>query len=202
MNNNRLTIVQQQRHAIGLVQEGIATKQGKTVMEQVPLVNITSPAVIQQELQFVSTTSNYKFNFGSRAPQPSATLNNQVLGDNDIFACYGIQVLIGTGANANNRQYSSIGVAPDDNSLYNGEMQIRYESNQSVIKIPMQNFQEANTLDGIKNLSGFIFLNPIRITSGQLATYDVQIIFPNISSLSISSDTFISVRLHGALGQA
>lgn len=202
MNNNRKTLVDQQRTAIELIQGGMKDQNGDTVFSPVGLANITAPSIIRQEIQFVNTRETYKFQFGSKAPQASASLNNVVLGDNDIFAAYGMQILLGYGADASDRSYVSAGLAPDDNSLYNGTAAIQYESNRSVVNVPMQSFKEDNLLNGMQNLSGFIYINPIRVTSGQLATYNVIVELPDISALTITPDLFISVIMHGALGQA
>ena len=200
MRSDQQALTRAQRFAYDVLTTGIKDATGKYIIDPVPPVNQTIPAVIMQELPFTAAAAtNLVFRFGSNAPQPTGILNNRVLGDNDIMAIYGVQVLYGVGANANNRVYNTLGVTPADDSIYNGFMQIQYENKQRTTLLDMNQFRDASPRDG---LTGFAFINPIPVLTGRLGTFEVTIQFPNITGLVITANSFISVRLHGALGRA
>lgn len=67
--------------------------------------NISAPAKIIQETPFVNTKQLFEFQFGTSAPVGTAALHNVILGQNNAFVVVGFQVMIGYGANANNRTY-------------------------------------------------------------------------------------------------
>jgi len=189
---SRLDIQRAQRHAFQTLKT--ATGRIKSVKPQ----SISMPATIQQEVSLVNTTSNYRLEFGSDAPARTAVLNNIILGDNDIFVTYGIQILLGEGANANNRIYRSTGITPDDDSLYNGELKLKFESSEWVHTMSTRLFREEGEFFPY---NGFQLINPQRIVTGRLATYEATLDLRDISGLTISGDLFIAVILHGAIGR-
>jgi hypothetical protein len=198
MKYDQLALQQAQRYAFETLAAGI-TNADNSVIKPAP-VNITMGAMLIQELAYTNSGSPYLFQFGNQAPVGTSTLNNVVLGNNNAMIVYGIQILIGIGANANNRIYQSTGVTQNDNSIYNGQLQLSLESNQPIQKMDMQQFYE----EGPNNtFMGFQFINPMRNVTGKLSRFEVAIVLPNsISALTLTSNLFISVRLHGALGLA
>lgn len=177
---------------------------------------ITMPAVIQQELAFTNATSQYVFNFGSDAPsaadglQLTPQLANITLGRNNTFAMYGIQVLIGTqnttpAGSVVGRIYQSRGILAPQFALYTGTMSMKVESNLPVTQIPMMQFLETgNFLQfDMEQSQGLLLTNPQRILSGQISTLQVIIDLNPLNAMAtIGTNVVISVRLHGALGQA
>lgn len=185
--------------AFNALKDGISTANGTVI--RVAENNITAPATIEQEQAFVNTANNYIFEFGTAAPAPSATLNNVILGQNNAFVVSAIQVLLGYGANANNRVYYSRGFTSSDNSIYVGaQAQMNIESNSPVQKMPMNGFyEEGDFING----SGIVPIKPLRVVTGLVSKFQFQINFNNsISALTLSSNLFIRVILHGALGLA
>jgi len=185
--------------AFNALRDGIATANGTVI--KVGENNITAPATIEQEQPFLNTANNYIFEFGTAAPAPSATLNNIILGQNNAFVACAIQVLLGYGETANNRVYYSRGFTASDNSLYVGaQAQGNIESNSPVQKMPMLGFyEEGDFING----SGIVPIKPLRVVTGLVSKFQYQINFNNpISALTLSSNLFIRVILHGALGLA
>ncbi len=161
---------------------------------------ISLPAQMVQELSFVNTKESWKFEFGSKSPVGTATLGNITIGDNDIFAFYGIRILLGEGANQVSRVYRSRGPLSGDNSLYNMTATMKFESNEDVQNIDMNNFYEEGDMH---QYAGFTLINPIRVVSGRLGKMTFTISAQNsISALTLSSNMYISVRLIGAIGTA
>src|SRR3990167_3834754 len=64
--------------------------------------NITIPARLVQEQAFINTQNIFTFDFSQNAPIGTAALNNVRLGINQTAVVYGIQLLQGQGAAANN----------------------------------------------------------------------------------------------------
>ncbi len=185
--------------AYDALKNGIYTASGALI--KVNDKNITAPATIEQEQAFTNTANQYTFEFGTPAPQPSSTLNNVLLGQNNAFVVSAVQILLGYGANANNRVYYSRGFTASDESIYSGaQSQMNIESNTPVQKFPMLAFKEEG--DFI-NGSGIVPVKPLRVVTGLIAKFQFQINFNNsISTLTLSSNLFIRVILHGALGLA
>ncbi len=171
----------------------------KTSAFKLPRVNITSPAVIRQELAFTNATNPLRFEFGSNARAPTAVLNNIRLGENDVFAMVGIMVEYGIGANANTRQYAATGNTNIDDSLYNGELSVQFESNKPIAKMPMSIFREEGQKE---TYSGLVLDVPRRVFSGRLSSLQLEISLPNITGLAITPNSFPAVSLFGVLGQA
>lgn len=162
--------------------------------------NITAEAELCQEQAFVNTQNSYNFEFGTNAPDKTAALNNIILGQNNAFIIIGFRVLLGYGANGNNRRYVSRGFTQDDESLYSAQGAMTLESNTPVQKISMRGFKEQG--DYI-NGSGFMSVKPLRILTGTVSKFQFNITFLNpITALTLSSNLFISVRPVGALGLA
>ncbi len=79
-------------------------------------------------------------------------------------------------------------------------MQMNIESQTPVAKFPMLAFREEG--DFI-NGSGIVPIKPLRVLTGLVSKFQVQINLNNtINALTLSSNLFIRVILHGALGLA
>lgn len=170
-----------------------------------PGLNVTAPAEIIQEQPFVNTVNQYTFDFSLTAPVPSATLNNRLLGKNNRFQSYGIKILIGEGSNANNRIYRSRGVIQNDDSLYNSNIAVKYEQSTYQDFIIGRNFRDVVNAgaDEYGETSGLVLINPQRVSNGSMGVYQVLLTLNNsISTLVLTPNLFISVRLVGAIGQA
>lgn len=176
-------------------------KQGVGKIDAVPDGKITMPASIQQELAYVNTNSRYRFRFGSDAPDASTALSNKKLGDNDVIAVYGVQVLYGynSGVDKTNREYRAYGVTPSDNALYNGELQMNFESTTPVAFMELLSFKDERVWNGNNGLN---LINPIRIITGDMSKFDVVLDLDDISGLTLTANAYIMVKLHGALGRA
>ena len=203
-----------ERHAYDTLRN--PNKYGLPNLFKVPPKSITAPAHLIQELPWVNTVSTFNFQFGSSAPQPVLAtfpqLNNLLLGENDVFAMYGIEVCFGfnsvslpqAGAIAG-RVYSSRGTNAQDYALYTGQMQISIESNTPIQKISTKEFLETGNIFqyDMQQGQGFMLLNPLRVFSGRISTFQVQINLQPINTLTtLSPNSVVSVRLHGALGLA
>lgn len=168
-------------------------------------LNVTMPMNLVQEIPWVNTTQNNNFDFSINAPaQVPGTNNNVILGQNNVFVCYGIQILFRDGASSANGVYRSFGNTPNDDSLYNSVVSIRMEQSTLIDKVNGQNFRDVpNAVTEFNALDGMLLINPVRIVSGKLGTFMLSINLLNpISALVISASQFISVRLRGAYGQA
>lgn len=176
---------------------------GKTTVPSVPEYNITSPAILQQEQPFNNATSRYIFDYSQNAPIRvigAAGLNNVVIGQNDIFGCYGIQVALGVGNVLQGRVYNSFGTLATDDTLYSGELLMKWASTEPVEQFPMQIFREIGAAPG--GYAGFQFIRPIRKWVGSVSTVEVTIDIPNLTGIVLTADQFLRVTLHGALGVA
>lgn len=162
---------------------------------------ITSPASLIQELPLTPATNLLVFNFGNNAPQPTQVLNNFLLGENDIFCIYGYQLLIGQGATITNRIYRAFGPSVQDNAPYNSQLRLQLESN---IAMKLIDTKQMRKEDGTKTdqYDGAIVVNPLRVITGRVATFQVQIVMPDVSTTVFTPNLFVSMRLLGVLGQA
>lgn len=198
MRHDRLALQRAQRHAYKVLAAG-----DREVFSPVPDSNITIPAILRQEQAWIVGTGRiFEFNFGSSqlAAAPSPVLNNVLFGDNDIVSVYGARVMFGQGANAINRNYFTTGIAGDDDSLYNGTLSLSLESTQPVESMQMRDFRDEEPFG---EYAGMQLTNPQRTLSGQLAKIRVEIDLLNSpAGLAFTADTFLSVELHVALGQA
>jgi|ERR1700722_159174 len=171
----------------------------------VPPKLTSSPGMIIQELPWTNAVSTYSFNFSQNGPQQTPGVNNNVnLQKNDVFAIYGIQVLFGTGTNSADFIYRSHGVLPADDALYNSVFSVQTESSTYIDKMAGQFFRDnpANSNEYFGEI-GLQIINPIRIVTGELGKFNVIITILNpISSLVLSANTVVSMRLHGVYGQA
>lgn len=168
-------------------------------------LNVTMPIKLVQETPWINTTQSFQFDFSINAPvQVPGVNNNVILGQNNVFAPYGIQLLFGDGANAANRIYRSRGITPNDDSLYNSLISIRFEQSTLVDKVQGQDFRDVETgVNEAYSDNGLVLINPIRIVSGKLGTFSMFVTLLNpIAALPISANQFISARLVGCFGQA
>lgn len=189
-----------QRRGMQVLMQGLDQGPDGAPIKGVSMESISGPAIIQQELQFVSTSSIYTFSYANTAPAPTAELNNVRLGQNDIMSIYGIQIRYGIGANRNNRVYRSSGLTPDDNSLYTGLISVEYEATKPQFNMPTKTYLDEDTL--IDPYAGFEFINPQRIITGYLANFNLIISLPDISGLVITADSYIQVALHGMVSRS
>lgn len=204
---NALTAAAVAKHA------GIGEIEGKPVLKKQIVKNkhyvqpklTSSPGMIIQELPWVNTTQQFTFDFSQNGPpQVPGVNNNTTLSKNDVFAIYAIQILFGTGTNSASFVYRSHGVFPADDSMYNSTLQIKTESSTYVDKMDGQFFRDnpANSNEYFGEI-GMQIINPVRIVSGELGVFTVNLVLKNpIAALVISANTVISMRLHGVYGQA
>jgi len=198
MRFDRLALQRAQRHAYKVLKAG-----SRGAFSPVPDSNITIPAILRQEQAWlVGTGQRYEFNFGSSqlAAAPTPLLNNVLFADNDVVSVYGIRIYFGLGANAINRQYFTTGIAGDDDSLYNGTIALSLESTQPVENMQTRDFRDEELFS---EYAGMQLTNPQRTLSGQLSKIRVEIDLLNSpAGLAFTANTFLSVELHIALGQA
>ena len=164
----------------------------------------TSPAMLVQETPWVNTTTSFNFDFSVNGPALAPGVNNNVkIGMNDLFAVYGIQVLLATGTNPASFVYRAHGVLAADDAVYNSIVSIKTESSTYVDKIPGQYFRDfGSNANEYYGDVGMQLMNPIRIVNGRLGVFTVTIDVLNLTSaLVISANTQISMRLHGVYGQ-
>ena len=202
-----------QRHAYNTLKT--PEKFGLPNLFKVSPKSITAPAHLIQELAWQNTVSTYNFQFGSNAPNPVIAtfpqLNNVLLGENDVYAIYGIELCFGfssvplpSAGSIVGRVYSSRGNVPADYSLYTGLLNISIESDNPIQNISTKEFLETgNALQyDMQQGQGFMILNPQRIITGRISKFQVQINLQAINSLTLSGNAVVSCRLHGALGLA
>jgi hypothetical protein len=164
--------------------------------------SITCPSALIQELPLDGTTNTLSFVFNQNAPPQSPTLNNILLGVNDVFVMYGIQVLFGVGAVGVSRQYYTHGLLAADNALYQGSnMAIQFEQNQAVKNIDMTEFKYDETTD-FKPEEAITLINPLRLLTGRLGTWTVSINMQSLTGLTFTPNAYVRVALRGVLGQA
>jgi len=171
----------------------------------VPAKLTTSPGMLIQELAWTTTTTTFNFDFSINGPGLIAgTNNNSKIGKNDIFAVYGMQILLATGTNPASFIYRSHGVLATDNAVYNSTISIKTEASTYIDKIEGQYFREMGTnANEFYGEMGMQLVNPIRIVSGELGVFEVRVQIKNsTAALVISTNTLISMRLHGVYGQA
>lgn len=174
---------------------------GRVIPEVLP-ETVSMDAALVQEQAFTTAASTYRFDFTPNSPAATAVLNNVRMGQNDVFGAYAIEMLLGYGANANNRVYRHRGVTPDDESIYAGELTIKYESQEPVLKMNTRQFKSVGLDPTTFNpYGGWQFITPFRIVTGYLAVHEVIITLPSIAALTLSSDLFISLRFHGAISR-
>ena len=207
MKYDQIALQRSQRHAYDTMARPVMTgPDGKTFKNpyKVSEVNITEPAILIQEQAFVNTLNNFTFDFSQTAPVATAALNNVLLGTNNIFVIYGIQLLLGEGATGNNRVYRSFGVTPNDESIYNSVLSLTLEQSNVIANMDGQQFRDFDTSPlNFWNTAGMVLINPQRILTGRLGIFKINISLINsIAGLALTANTFLSVRLHGALGQA
>lgn len=169
-----------------------------------PENQITMSAQLIQELPYTNAVDSFKFNFSATAPPTSPTLGNVTLGKTQVFAIYAVQLLIGQGATANNRIYRSRGITVDDDSIYNSTFQMKVETNTYIDDLNGHQFRDVGTnANEFWAEAGMTLINPIRVVNGELGTFNCSInLLNSISTLTLTANLFLSLRLHGALGQA
>lgn len=203
MNHDQQALRQAQVSVFDNLGEKAVDADGNTIIPSVPLYNITSPAILRQEQPYNNTVSRYIFEFRSNGPAATigaAGLSNVLMGDNDIFGMYGIQVEIGVGNNLQGRVYNAFGTTANDNTIYSGQLTFRQASREPVENFPMTIFRDAT--GNVGDYQGFQFIRPIRKWVGSLDTVEVGINIPNLTGLVMTANQFLRVTLHGALGVA
>lgn len=166
--------------------------------------SVSIAGTLVQEQPFTNQTNTFVFDFSINAPVATAALGNVVLGKNNVMSIYAIQLLIGEGANANTRIYRSRGLTPNDDSIYNSFWQMKMEQSTLIDKMNGQNFRDVGTnANEFWSEAGLYLINPQRLISGELGTFQVSInLINSIAGVVLSPNLFLSVRLHGAFGQA
>lgn len=198
--SKEIVFFQSQRRAFDVLANP-TLKDGSPNKNYVRPESITIPSILIQEQQLTNANNTYSFNFGTKSIDGTDVLNNVILGDNDIAVVYGIQVLLGQGATKNIRQYRAYGPSVQDNVVYNGLMSIKLEQNTLVNKMDMISFRkEHGTFQD--QWDGAIAINPLRIVTGRVSTFSVNVDLPKVNGLTFTPNLFISVRLLIALGQA
>lgn len=163
--------------------------------------DITVPAKLVQEQQLTNGTNVYTFDFSAQAPQPSATLNNILLGKNQVAAVYGIQFYLGIGSTASNRAYYTYGALAADNVFYNGTTKVVYEQSSFIVNISNDEYYKYDGVNRDQD-DGLVLIQPLRVISGELGINQVVVTLPSVSGLTFTSNLYMSCRLHIALGQA
>ncbi len=207
MRVDQQALMEAQRRAYNnLAQEKNTMPDGSVVRNPyfTPPNKITMGAQIIQEIPFLATTGQYVFNFSATAPPTSPTAGNVLLGKTQVFSIYAVQLLIGQGANANNRIYRSRGVTANDDSIYNSTFQMKVETNTYIDDLNCHEFRDvATNANEFWAMAGMTLINPIRIVNGELGTFNCSINPLNpLAALVLTADLWLSLRLHGALGQA
>jgi hypothetical protein len=159
----------------------------------------------------LSTTQNYLFDFSLNAPPASATLNNTLLAKNNVAAIYGVKILQGLSSdgNANGRVYQAFGIGAADYALYNSIGKLLTEDTTVWVNMNGQNFidQGASATPNGGQRSGMFYgaipVNPIRLVSGELGTFQFQLNLINqITNLVLTPNVYIKCELLCAMGQA
>lgn len=173
---------------------------------------ITEPATLVQELPIQNPAiQQYQFDFSINGPQQTPGTNNNVtIGKNNVFAFYGIQLLLGTpGLNSLGNltsalmDYNSSGTFLGDFQVYNSILQLRIESALYVDKFNGLSFRDEYFGGSDKwNEQGLILINPLRVVTGELGTFQFALNLLNQTANIVTSGTnVLSLRLHGVLGQ-
>lgn len=175
-------------------------------------LNVSMPIKLVQEIPWVNTTQNNIFDFSITAPnQVPGVNNNVILGQKNVFCCYGIQILFSEhqangvgGLTSANAIYRSFGNTVNDDALYNSLISIRFEQSTLVDRVNGQDFRDVpNVVTEFNSNDGMLLINPIRIVPGDLGIFSMFINLLNpIATLTITPNMFISARLVGAFGQA
>jgi len=208
MRFDQMAIMEGQRRAYAaLLSPSIRDGAGnqKANPHQVPAKLTTAPAMLIQELPFLVTTQTYNFDFSINGPaQTPGTNNNVKIRKNDVFAAYALQMLFTSGTDSATFIYRGHGLLAADNSMYNSIVSIKTEASTYVDKIEGQFFRDlATNSSEYYGEVGMQLLNPVRIVSGELGVLTVTLALKNpISTLVLTANAVISMRLHGIYGQA
>lgn len=169
--------------------------------------NVTSPANMIQEQPFVNTTNQFIFDFsinGQPAGASAPNTNNVVLGKTNIAVIYGLRLLQREGTDPALTIYRSRGITPNDDSIYNSTISFKYEQSVLVDKMNGQQFRDVyNSPLEFDSTSGLVLWQPLRITTGEIGTFQGIInILGNISGAVISPNLFLSMQPLIVFGQA
>lgn len=189
-----------QRHAFDTI--GSQTmKNGNPNPFYVNPAQITMPAFLIQELPLTNATPIMQFSFGTKTPPATPILNNIIIGENDVAIIWGIQILLGYGATRNVRQYQSYGASVDDDVIYKSKLNMMFETNNLISDLETNIFRKE---DGTKTeqYDGAITINPQRTYTGRVSKVDLILDLGDISTLSFTPNTFVSVRLITGKGAA
>lgn len=166
--------------------------------------SISMGAQLIQEQPYTNQNTTFSFDFSINAPIATPTLGNVVLGKNNVFVFYAIQILIGEGTNANTRIYRSRGITSNDDAIYNSIITMKFEQSTLIDKMNGLNFRDVGTnANEFWSEAGLSLINPQRVVSGELGVFNLTInLINSIAGVVLSPNQFLSVRLHGAFGQA
>lgn len=164
-------------------------------------VNITMPSFLIQEQALTNASPTLTFSFGTKSVDKSPVLNNIILGDNDVACIYGIQVLIGYGANRNRRQYYSYGANIDDDVVYKGRLSVMFETNKLISDIETNIFRSENGINQ-SQYDGLMLINPQRLLTGRISEFDVILNMGDVNGFAFTANAFVSMRLLCGRGAA
>lgn len=166
--------------------------------------SITSPAFLIQEQAYLAATGQYIFDFSINGPVNSSVLNNRKLPQNNIAAIYGLQLLQGQGDSAVSRGYFSTGFSVNDRAIYNSNLQMKVETDTVIDNFDCQQFNEIQETPGmIDGTSSVVPINPIRILTGKLGTFQIIVTpYNTLSALTLTTSMYLSMRLMCVMGQA
>jgi len=200
-------LMEAQRRAYNFLAKKDSTMPDGTVVPNkyyTPESSITESAQIIQEIPFNNQSSSFIFDYSSNAPARTNVLGNVNLGKTQVFVIYAIQLLLGQGANANTRIYRSRGVTSNDDGIYNSTTSMKIESSTMIDNLNGHNYRDvATNADEFWAEAGMTLINPLRVVNGEIGIFNVTITLLNsLSGVVITPNMFLSMRLHGALGQA
>lgn len=165
--------------------------------------NITYPMVLCQEQPFTNAKNEFTFDFSVNGPKADATHNNVLIGQNNIACIFAIQIQIGLGDAANTREYFSHGFTPQDDSLYNSLISMKFENATLVDQMPGQQFRDVPAFNESWAMMGLVLIKPMRFITGKLGVNELKISLINpINTLNLTQSLWISAKPHCVWGQA
>lgn len=164
-----------------------------------PASNITMPTFLIQEQKLNVSTPDMTFDFSANTQDVTPVLNNIAIGTNDTICVYGLQLLLGYGANRNRRQYYSYGVSIDDDVVYRSRLTIKFEKSDDVSDIETNIFRNE---DGTtqRQYDGVMLINPLRMFTGRISKIGIKLSLGDINGFVFTPDTYVSMRILCARG--
>jgi hypothetical protein len=191
--SKELVFMYAQRHAFDTMASP-TLKDGSANNFYVRPSQITMPSFLIQEQPLLASTPVMTFEFGINAPQKSDTLNNIILGQNDIASIYGLQLLIGYGATRVLRQYQAYGASIDDDAVYKSKLSMKFETNTLITDLETNNFRCENGTTQLQ-YDGADVVNPQRQFSGRVSSVNIILDLGNVAANIFTANTFVSMRM-------